>query len=101
GLQRVSLRPAERLATARIGPSVGSVGGSCDNAYAGTIHGQVKAEMIRRRGPSRTTETEGFATLEWVGWSNHRRPLEPSGNVPPAGAEARRCDQASEVAMAA
>jgi putative transposase len=30
-----------------------------------------------------------FATLEWVNWFNHRRILEPIGNVPPAEAEAR------------
>ena len=29
-----------------------------------------------------------FATLEWVDWFNHRRLLEPIGNVPPAEAEA-------------
>jgi len=30
-----------------------------------------------------------FATLEWVNWSNHRRLLEPIGNIPPAEAEQR------------
>ena len=30
-----------------------------------------------------------FATLEWVDWFNHRRILEPIGNIPPAEAEAR------------
>jgi putative transposase len=29
-----------------------------------------------------------FATLEWVDWFNHRRLLEPIGNIPPAEAEA-------------
>jgi len=29
-----------------------------------------------------------FATLEWVNWFNHRRLLEPIGNVPPAEKEA-------------
>ena len=25
-----------------------------------------------------------YATLEWVDWFNHRRLLEPIGNIPPA-----------------
>jgi transposase InsO family protein len=30
-----------------------------------------------------------LATLEWVDWFNHRRLLEPIGNLPPAEAEQR------------
>lgn len=30
-----------------------------------------------------------FPTLEWADWFNHRRLLEPSGNIPPAEAGAR------------
>ena len=33
-------------------------------------------------------EAVEFATLEWVDWFNHRRLLEPIGNIPPAEAEA-------------
>ena len=40
--------------------------------------------MIHRRGPWRSFEAVEFATLEWVDWFNHRRLLEPIGNVPPA-----------------
>ena len=29
-----------------------------------------------------------YATLEWVDWFDHRRLLEPIGNIPPAEAEA-------------
>jgi transposase InsO family protein len=29
-----------------------------------------------------------YATLEWVDWFNHRRLLEPIGNIPPAELEA-------------
>ena len=36
----------------------------------------------------RTLEAVEYATLEWVDWFNHRRLLEPIGNVPPAEAEA-------------
>lgn len=43
---------------------------------------------IRRRGPWRSLKAAEFATLEWVDWFNHRRLLEPIGNIPPAEAEA-------------
>jgi hypothetical protein len=85
--QYVSIRYAERLAEAGIEPSVGSVGDSYDNALAETINGLYKAEVIHRRGPWRSFEAVEFATLEWVDWFNHRRLLEPIGNIPPAEAE--------------
>lgn len=50
--QYVSIKYTERLAEAGIEPSVGSVGGSYDNALAETINGLYKAEVIHRRGPS-------------------------------------------------
>ena len=87
--QYVSIRYTERLAEAGIEPSVGSVGDSYDNALAETIIGLYKAEVIHRRGPWRSFEAVEFATLEWVDWFNHRRLLEPIGNIPPAEAEAR------------
>ena len=46
GSQCVSIRYTERLAEAGIGPSVGSVGDSYDNAFAETINGLFKAEVI-------------------------------------------------------
>ena len=64
------------------------VGDSYDNALAESINGLHKAEVIRRRGPWRSLEAVEFATLEWVDWLNHRRLLEPIGNIPPAEAEA-------------
>ncbi len=89
GVQYVSIRYTERLAEAGIEPSVGSVGDSYDNALAESINGLYKTEVIRRHGPWRSLEAVEFATLEWVDWFNHRRLLEPTGNVPPAEAEAR------------
>jgi transposase InsO family protein len=47
-------------------------------------NGLYKAEVIHRRGPWRSFEAVEFATLEWVDWFNHRRLLEPIGNIPPA-----------------
>jgi len=101
GVQYVSIRYTERLAEAGIEPSVGSVGDSYDNALAETVHGLFKAEVIHRRGPWRNAEAVEFATLEWVDWFNHRRLLEPIGNIPPAEAEARYYAQTESLAMAA
>lgn len=101
GSQYVSIRYSERLAEAGIEPSVGSVGDSYDNALAETINGLYKAEVIHRRGPWRSFETVEFATLEWVDWFNHRRLLEPIGNVPPAEAEERYYAMLDQPAMAA
>jgi transposase InsO family protein len=84
GVQYLSIRYTERLATAGIEPSVGSVGDSYDNALAESVIGLYKAEVIHRRGPWKSLETVEFATLEWVDWFNNRRLLEPIGNVPPA-----------------
>jgi putative transposase len=89
GSQYVSIKYTERLAQAGIEPSVGSVGDSYDNALAETINGLYKAEVIHRQGPWRSFEAVEFATLEWVDWFNHRRLLEPIGNIPPAEAEQR------------
>ncbi len=89
GSQYLSIRYTERLAEAGIEPSVGSVGDSYDNALAETINGLYKAEVIHRRGPWRSFEAVEYATLEWVDWFNHRRLLEPIGNILPAEAEAQ------------
>ena len=101
GSQYVSIKYTERLAEAGIEPSVGSVGDSYDNALAETINGLYKAEVIHRRGPWRSFEAVEFATLEWVDWFNHRRLLEPIGNVPPAEAEQRYYAMLDDVPMAA
>jgi putative transposase len=101
GSQYVSIKYTERLAEAGAEPSVGSVGDSYDNALAETINGLYKAEVIHRRGPWRSFEAVEFATLEWVDWFNHRRLLEPIGNIPPAEAEERYYAMLDELLMAA
>ena len=100
GVQYLSIRYTDRLAEARIEPSVGSVGDSYDNALAETINGLYKAEVIHRRS-WQSREAVELATLEWVDWFNHRRLLEPIGNIPPAEAEANYYQQTREFAMAA
>jgi putative transposase len=88
GSQYLSIRYTERLAEAGAVTSVGSRGDSYDNALAETMIGLYKAELIRRRGPWKGIDDVEFATLEWVDWFNHRRLLEPIGDVPPAEFEA-------------
>ena len=56
---------------------MGSRGDSCDNALAESVNGLYKAELVHRRGPWRGLEDLELATLEWVGWFNHRRLSEP------------------------
>jgi putative transposase len=101
GSQYLSIRYTERLMEAGIEPSVGSVGDSYDNALAETINGLFKTEVVRRRGPWRSVEAVELATLTWVDWFNHRRLLEPIGNVPPAEAEARYHAELEATALAA
>jgi putative transposase len=101
GSQYLSIRYSERLAEAGAEPSVGSVGDSYDNALAETIIGLYKTELINRRGPWRHLEAVEYATLEWVDWFNHRRLLEPIGNVPPAELEATYYFSTSQLPMAA
>jgi putative transposase len=101
GSQYLAIRYTERLAEAGIEPSVGSVGDSYDNALAETVIGLFKTEVIHPRGPWRSREAVEFATLEWVDWFNHRRLLQPIGNIPPAEAEARYYAQANDRPMAA
>jgi len=96
GGQYLSIRYSERLKDAGIEPSVGSVGDSYDNALAETINGLYKAELIWPNGPWRGIEEVEFATLEWVDWFNHRRILEPIGNIPPAEFEAMYVQQQIE-----
>jgi transposase InsO family protein len=84
GSQYLAIRYTERLGEAGIERSVGSRGDSYDNAMAEAINALYKAEVIRRRRTWKGVDEVQFATLEWVDWFNHRRLLEPIGDVPPA-----------------
>jgi len=101
GSQYLSIRYTERLAEAGMKASVGSVGDSYDNALAETMFGLFKAEVIWPRGPWKNLEEVEYATLEWVDWFNHRRILEPIGDVPPAEFEQAYYDQLEGQAIAA
>ena len=93
GGQYLSIRYTNRLAEAEISPSVGSVGDSYDNALAESVIGLYKTELIRNRGPWRNLDHVEYATLEYVDWFNHRRLLEPIGNIPPAEKETNHYSQ--------
>jgi transposase InsO family protein len=88
GGQYLAICYTERLGEQGAVNSVGSKGDSYDNALAETIICLYKTELIRRRGPWKGLDDVEYATLEWVDWFNHRRLLEPIGDVPPAEFEA-------------
>jgi putative transposase len=73
GSQYTAIRYTDRLMAAGASASVGSVGDSYDNALAESTIGQIKAELIHRRGPWRTLEQLEFALFEYLDWWNHRR----------------------------
>jgi len=89
----LSIRYSEPLADAGVEPSVGSKGGSYDNALAETINGLYKAELIHRRAAWKTRESLKLATLEWVAWFNHQRLHSAIGYIPPTEAEANYYNQ--------
>ena len=66
---------------------MGSRGDSYDNALAESTIGQIKAELIHRRGPWRTVEALEFAIFEYLDWWNHRRLHGEIGLIPPAQKE--------------
>ena len=101
GVQYVSIVYTERLAEAGIGPSVGSVGDSYDNALAEAIIGLYKAELIPKDGPWRGVEQVEFKTLDWVHWFNNRRLFGPIGNIPPFEYEALYYQEQEAPAMVA
>lgn len=89
GSPYLSIRYTERVAKARIQPSVGSRCDSYDNALAESINGLDKAELIHRRCPWTTKEAMEMASLQWVHWFDQTLLLTPIGGVPLPEAEAR------------
>ena len=101
GCQYLSIRYSDKLIESGIKASVGSVGDSYDNALAETINGLYKTEVIHHRGPWKNIDEVEYATLDWVGWFNNRRILEPIGNIPPAEYELMYYQQLEESSEAA
>jgi hypothetical protein len=59
----------ERLTETGTEPSVGSVGGSNDNALANSVFGLYKIGLSCRGGPWRHLEAVEFGTREWANGS--------------------------------
>ena len=78
----------ERLASAGVDASVGSIGDALDNALAASVIGLYKTELIKPGGPWCTVEQVEIATLEYVDWFNFRRLFEACGDIPPVELEA-------------
>jgi transposase InsO family protein len=88
GVQYLAMNYTQRLAEAKLVPSVGSVGDSYDNALAETINGLFKAEVIWRQRSWPNASAVEMATLRWVEWFNNHRLFGPIGYITPAEAEA-------------
>jgi putative transposase len=88
GSQYLAIRYADALSAAGGVASVGSVGDSFDNALAESTIGQLKAELVHRRGPWRTIEQLEFALFEYLDWWNRRRLHGEIGMIPPVEKEA-------------
>ena len=98
--QYLSIRYTNRLTEAGIQPSVGSVGDSYDNAPAESVIGLYKTELVHHRAPWKTRDEVEYTTLEYVDRFNHRRLLEPIGDIPPAEKEAEYHQQQPRVPLA-
>lgn len=87
GTQYTAIRYTDTLAGVDAVASVGSRGDSYDNALAESTIGQIKTELIHRRGPWRSFEQLEFAIFEYLDWWNHRRLHGEIGLIPPAEKE--------------
>ena len=101
GSPYLSIRYSGRWADAGVEASVGTTGDSYDKAMAESVIGLFKTEGIRHRGPWTGVDEVEYATLEWVDWFNHRRLLQPIGDIPPVEREQAYYRQQSESALAA
>jgi len=86
GSQYLAIRYTDTLAAAGAVASVGTVGDSYDTLAESTI-GQIKAELVHRRGPWRSIGQLEFALFEYLDWWNHRRLHAQIGMIPPAEKE--------------
>ena len=91
----------QRWAEANLVPSVGSVGDSYDNAFAETINGLYKAEVIWRQRSWPSASAVEMATLRWVDWYNNQRVFGPIGYIPPTEADANYYAALENLDMAA
>ncbi|HEV8174912.1 MAG TPA: IS3 family transposase [Actinoplanes sp.] len=100
GSQYTAIRYTDTLAGVGALPSVGSVGDSYDNALAESTIGQIKTELIHRRGPWRSVEQLEYALFEYIDWWNHRRLHGEIGMRTPAETEAAHYAQTASLTEA-
>jgi transposase InsO family protein len=93
--QYTAIRYTDTLAGVGALPSIGSVGDSYDNALAESTIGQIKTELVHRRGPWRTVEQLEYALFEYIDWWNHRRLHGEIGMRTPTETEAAYYAQAA------
>jgi len=84
GSQYLSITYTDRLSSAGIEASVGTVGDSYDNAAAEAVNRLYKKELIWPQGPWTGLDAVEYATLEWVDWYNNRRLHSWCHDQPPA-----------------
>jgi transposase InsO family protein len=89
GSQYLAIRYTDALLAVGAVASVGTVGDSFDNALVESTIGQIKTELIKRRGPWRSLDQLEFALLEYIDWWNHRRLHSEIGMRPPVEVEAQ------------
>ena len=87
GGQYLSIRYTERLAANDIAASVGSRGDSYDNALAESIIGLYKTELVRDKGPWRTSTTSSSPPWNGSTGSTAAASSTTSAASPPAEAE--------------
>ncbi|MDP8908934.1 MAG: integrase core domain-containing protein, partial [Chloroflexota bacterium] len=87
GSQYTSMRYTQRLQDLAIAPSVGSIGGSYDNAMAESFVATFKRELVKGQVFGTRFEAE-ITAVEYLGWLNHTRLHGELGDVPPAEFEA-------------
>jgi putative transposase len=87
GSQYTSIAFTDRLLTAGIDASVGSVGDAYDNALAESQIGLFKSELIWPHGPWRDRDHLEAAVLDWVDWFNNQRPHESIDDLTPVQVE--------------
>jgi putative transposase len=87
GSQYTSIAFTERLATAGVSPSIGTICDAFDNALAETVIGLYKTELINPNRPWKTADQVEIATLHYVDWFNNNRLYEENGDIPPVELE--------------
>ena len=102
GVQYLSIRYTDKMATCGVIASVGTTGDSYDNALAETVNGLYKSEVIHylKQNWTGVNDVE-LATLEWVDWFNKTRLHSTIGYVSPFDFEKRYYDNLTLSGIAA